>query len=73
MSSRTSDDLPGAVGTDDGGVLAGVDRERQAVEDGTVVLDDGGVGEFEDRIRHCCKCKVESSKWKVSSKSGEST
>ena len=60
--------LPSAVGTDNRGVFANPDRERQAVENGTLFPNDCGVRELEDGIRHCCKCKVESGKWKVSSK-----
>jgi len=42
--------FPGAVRTDDGGVFAGLDRERQGVKDGAVVLDDRCVGKLENRI-----------------------
>jgi len=39
-----------AVRTDDGGVIAGADGQGKTVEDATIVFDDGGVSEFEDRI-----------------------
>jgi hypothetical protein len=41
--------LAGAVGADDSGVLAGADRQGQAVEDAAVVANDRGVCELEDR------------------------
>ena len=49
VSSADERRLAGAVRADDGGVLAGVDGERQAVEDATVVLDDRRIGQFENR------------------------
>jgi len=54
--------LPGAVGTENRRVLADVDRERQPVENGTILSDDRGVRELEDGIRHYGKCEVESRK-----------
>ena len=38
--------LPGAVGTDDGGMFARVDGEREAVEDAAVVFDDRRVAQL---------------------------
>ena len=38
--------LPGAVGTDDGGVFSRLDRQREAVEDAAVVLDDRCVAQL---------------------------
>ena len=44
------DRFPRAVGTDDGRVFAGGDGQREAVEDGAIVLDDGGVDEFQNGV-----------------------
>ena len=41
--------FPGAVGADDGGVLAGADGQRQAIEDAATGLDDRRVDQLEDR------------------------
>src|SRR5258705_10806252 len=47
--------LAGAVGTDDRGVLARGDGEREAVEDAAVIFDDRRVSELEDWIRQSGK------------------
>ena len=54
MREQPEKRLPGPVGTDDGGVLAEADGQRQAIEDAAVVLDDAGIGELEDRFARVC-------------------
>ena len=46
------DGFPGAVGPDDGGVLARGDGEGHVVENGAIVLENGRLMEFEDGRGH---------------------